>query len=481
MKQHETILKQHETKEPPAQINFTEINMIKNPIYWQWGLLIAFGIFFFFIAPYSKKREQFFAAVTDKGKQPGFWMLTGSLVISWIFAKSITNAANLGLSFGMVGGVAYAVYYLSFIVAGIIIYRLRTKGGFTSIHHFLQTRFGIYAVGIFSILIGFRLFNEVWSNTMVIGSYFGDPGTRSYYLAILVFTVLTLAYVIKGGLRSSLLTDAIQMVFFGVLLVLLLGIILPKNEAGVMDYVRSGTWKMDAGLNLVFAALLQVFSYPFHDPVLTDRGFISPPKTTLKSFMWAAVIGVVCMILFSFVGIYARFEGLEGQAPVAVGKTLGTGVMLAMNFIMITSAASTLDSSFTSFSKLMVIDLGKGLVHSLTKGRWMMILLAVGGTLPVFAGPEVLSATTVSGTMVMGLAPVFLLWHLKVPKISFYLSTGLGVLVGIIQVLDYFPEQLIWTTGKYADLLWANAWGLLACFMVYLAPVIFNYGKEKSN
>ena len=35
------------------------------------------------------------------------------------------------------------------------------------------------AVWLFSILIGIRLFNEVWSNTMVIGSYFGDYGSLS--------------------------------------------------------------------------------------------------------------------------------------------------------------------------------------------------------------------------------------------------------------------------------------------------------------
>lgn len=119
-------------------------------------------------------------------------MLTGSLTISWIFAKSITTAANLGLEFGLVGGVAYAGYYLSFAVAGIIICKLRSAGGFTSIHHFLTDRYGRNAVALFSVLTSFRLFNEVWSNTMVIGSYFGNLGAVVYYVAIIVFTRLTL-------------------------------------------------------------------------------------------------------------------------------------------------------------------------------------------------------------------------------------------------------------------------------------------------
>lgn len=444
-----------------------------DPITLQWGILVLFGILFFMIAPYSKTVEQFFAAKSEAGKQPGMFMLTSSLVISWIFAKSITNAANLGLAFGMVGGVAYAVYYFSFIVAGVIIYRLRVKGGFTSIHHFLETKFGRSAIILFSLLIGIRLFNEVWSNTMVIGSYFGAAGSSGYYAAILVVTLLTLAYSIKGGLRSSLLTDAIQMIFFGVLLLLLLGFILPHEGGQVSNFVRSGEWKMATGVNLLLAAFLQIFSYPFHDPVLTDRGFISAPKTTLKSFFIAAVLGFFCIAIFSFVGIFAQMQGLKGQAAVEVGKLLGTGAMLAMNFIMITSAASTLDSTFSSFSKLIVIDLGQKKFKTVTRGRLMMVLLVILGTIPVFANPEILSATTVSGTMVMGLAPIFLLWNIKAPKASFYLSIGLGLAVGLILAMGYFPKALTFSSGKYAGLLWANLWGVIGCFIVFYLPILF--------
>ncbi|MEM8525654.1 MAG: sodium:solute symporter [Bacteroidota bacterium] len=447
------------------------------PIHLQWGIIFLFGLAFFFLAPLSKTTAEFFAALSKKGTQPNVFMLTSSLVISWIFAKSITNAANLGLSFGFVGSIAYAAYYFSFVVAGIVIYQLRTKGNFTSIHHFLEERFGKAAIIVFSLLIGFRLFNEVWSNTMVIGSYFGEAGSTPHYSAILVFTALTLAYTLKGGLRSSLLTDAIQMVLFGVLLFLILGIIMPKGEQGISDYVALGEWKLGMGVNLLLVALLQSFSYPFHDSVLTDRGFISTPKTTLKSYLWAALIGGICIVLFSFVGIFAQFQGLEGQAAVEVSKILGVAAMLSINFIMITSAASTLDSAFSSFSKLMVMDLKIG-NQSVSNGRLMMAILTLLGTIPIFFNPEILSATTVSGTMVMGLAPVFLLWKWRAPKASFHLAVGFGILLGILIATDIFPEALVFSKGKYADLLAANLWGLLGCFLLYFLPLV-THEKDK--
>ena len=451
---------------------------MRDPIIWQWGILIVFGLIFFFIAPYARSVAGFFAASSTKGKRPGAFLLTTSLVISWIFAKSITNAANLGLEFGMVGGIAYAVYYLSFVIGGLIIYQLRTKGGFSSIHHFLESKFGQGAVILFSLLIGIRLFNEVWSNTMVIGSYFGDAGSSSYYMAIIVFTVLTLAYTMKGGLRSSLLTDAIQMVLFGVLLFILLSLIIPSRDEGIIEYVQSGSWTMATGLNLMFAAFIQIFSYPFHDPVLTDRGFISEPRTTLRSFLLASVIGFACIVIFSMVGIYGSFAGLEGQATVQVSKLLGVAAMLGMNFIMVTSAASTLDSALSSFAKLTVIDLGMTKTRSVKGGRFVMVILAVAGTLPIFANPEILSATTVSGTMVIGLAPIFIFWNLKVPKLSFHLPVVAGVVMGLILAFGYFPEALIFTSGRYADLLWVNIWGTLLVILLFFIPIMFQREVE---
>ncbi len=433
----------------------------------QWLLIIVSSLILFLISPYAKSRNQFFRA-TKRLKSPNTFVLTGSLIISWIFAKSITNAANLGLDFGIVGGIAYAGYYLSFAVAGILLYQLRTKGGFKSIHQFLTTKFGKGAMALFSILIAIRLFNEVWSNTIVIGSYFGEQGSSPYYWSIILFTLLTLAYAIKGGLSSSIFTDVIQMGLFSVLLAVILYNVFSVENFSTQNVISSGTWSFELGLNLFFAAIIQSFSYPFHDPVLTDRAFISSPKVTRRSFLLASILGAFCIILFSIIGVYAQTQGMQGQAAVEVGKAFGLVILLVINFIMITSAASTLDSTFSSFSKLLAIDLNLG--KDLTFGRASMVAIAILGTLPVFLEAEILSATTISGTMVIGLTPVFLFWNMKVPKISFYLSVVCGLVFGFILVFGIFPKSLIFTDGKYADLLWVNVWGILSCIILYIIP-----------
>jgi hypothetical protein len=154
---------------------------------------------------------------------------------------------------------------------------------------------------------------------------------------------------------------------------------------------------------------------------------------------------------------------------VAVSRSLGAGMMLMMNFIMVTSASACIDSAFASFSKLTVVDLGNPQKASVFRGRIAMVIVAVAGTLPVFLGPEILSATTISGTMVIGFAPVFLCWNVKVPPLAFYLSVGAGVLMGLLFTLGWLPANLILFPGKYGDLLSVNLLGTLLCFALFFA------------
>ncbi|MDX1446920.1 sodium:solute symporter family transporter [Lishizhenia sp.] len=441
--------------------------IVNNIEVWQWGLVIASSVALFFLSPWSKTSAQFFAA-QNLNKQPNWFMLTGSLVISWVFAKSIANASDLGNKFGAVGGLAYAAYYLSFIVAGIIIYYMRVKGNLKSIHVFLNERYGRGALQLFSLIIAFRLFNEIWSNTMVIGSYFGERGTTAYYSSILVFTALTLAYTLKGGLRSSIFSDLIQMGLFAVLLTVILSFLMKEESFQFSEIATSGSFSYDGGINLLFAALLQSLSYPFHDPVMTDRAFITQPKVMLWSFIAAGILGGICIFLFSFLGIFGKMQGMEPGSLADYGKIFGPVLLLLINFIMIVSAASTLDSSFASFSKLIAIDLGVG--TSVKVGRVTMVIVAVLGSIPIFFNPTVLSATTVSGTMVIGLTPIFLFWWLKAPSLSFYTSVLGGISIGILHAMDLFPNVLIFTEGPYASLLWANIFGVLFCVFLYFLP-----------
>jgi hypothetical protein len=57
---------------------------------------------------------------------------------------------------------------------------------------------------------------------------------------------------------------------------------------------------------------LQSFSYPFHDPVLTDRAFIASPKL-LEKLLWASYWEVY-VLCFSIIGLR---QGMTGDAALS--------------------------------------------------------------------------------------------------------------------------------------------------------------------
>lgn len=448
------------------------------PFYF-WGFLFVYGGAMYVVAPRAISMEAFFRGTDAQGRPVSEWWLTASIFISWIFAKSVTNAANLGDSFGIVGGLAYAAYWLSIPVAGLVIYWIRTREHAAGLVPFLVQKHGRLAGLAFSLAILVRLYNEIWSNTAVVGGYFGSPGESSYYLGALIFTAITVVYSAKGGLRSAIITDGIQTFIFVFFLGTVLFTIIPAK--GLATLVQTGSFGLAGGLDLLLVALLQVFSYPFHDPVLTDRGFLNEERSMLRSFIVAGVLGFVCILAFSLVGVYANLEGIEaaGNAPVAVGRSLGLATLFFMSIIMISSAGSTLDSTFASFSKNLTLDwpvasgarFGQPTVHM---GIVIMLALAVLGNLPMLAGTDILKATTVSGTMVMGLAPIFILSRLvHYSPWSFHLAFWPGILLGVALAAGLIPSAWAIGEGKYALLLGTNVYGLAICTLGYLAPLCF--------
>ena len=442
-----------------------------------WGFLLLYGGLMYAITPRAHTVTAFFRGTDDAGRPASGWALTCSIFISWIFAKSVTNAANLGAAYGVVGGLAYAAYWLSIPFAGWVIYRLRRRHAATGLVAFLTERYGKAAAAAFAVAILIRLYNEVWSNTAVVGAYYGKPGTGTFIAAALVFTAASLCYSVKGGLRSSIVTDVIQSVLFVGIMSVVLAFVLPQH--GAPQLLSVGRFTLDAGVDLLLVALLQVLSYPFHDPVLTDRGFITEEKTMLRAMVWSGVLGFVCIFMFSLVGVHAKLEGLPAgeNMPGEVARAFGALPYLLMTLVMILAAGSTLDSTFAAVAKSVGIELpallgrtaGK---RAVTTGMWTMIAFAAFGNVPMIAGTDILQATTISGTMVMGLAPVFLFAGLtRHSPWSFHLAFWPGVALGIALTVGAIPPSWAIGAGKYGLLLGTNFYGLIICSAGFLVPI----------
>jgi len=431
------------------------------------------------LSPKAQSEASFFKGLSATGEQPGLLTLTFSQVTTWIFARSLMNAAILGFYYGIWGTLAYAFYYFSFLTGGRIVDHLRFEHGFDSVQGFLGARFGSWGTGCYNFVIGVRLISEVFANLLVIGILFGAAGSNVYTLSILAFAGVTLFYSMLGGLRASLRTDLFQMILFlgtlGMLMVLVAG----SSSVGFNDLWFKSFDMTQPGPVLMVVALLQVWSYPMHDPVMMDRGFLADRETTRKSFFHACWISFLCILLFGCLGVLAGANAISGESMnAALMRLLGEVPMLIFSGCLVISAMSTLDSTLSSSAKLVASDMGV-LRMSLRNGRMVMACFMIVGLLLVFWGnKDLFSAVAVSGTASMYLAPVifFSLWGKRsdIPVWSYLFSFVLAVSGAAL----YFTESsghsvMLGDIHKYTKLLYICVVVLIGgCFSFWVGGLM---------
>ena len=378
-----------------------------------WTILI-FAVFVavtLAAAPRRATVDGFFGGVGTAGAAPGLWTLVLSQVTTWIFARSLMNAAILGYFYGIAGTLAYAGYYASFLTGGFIVARIRASGG-QSVQDHLSERFGKVGTGTYNVVIALRLLSEVFSNLLVVGLIFtallpetANAGT----VAILAVAALGLGYSAWGGLSAALRTDVAQMLLFLVVFGIALVALITSPEFSFSAVLTaSGSAGQTNGWILLVVAALQVFSYPAHDPVMMDRGFLADEETTRKSFLHAFWISTLAILAFGLFGIQASLVGAEYE-----GELLGTWstmfpgwVWSALLVSLLISALSTLDSAMASAARLTVEEL-RLVPRTLLGGRAaMVVFMAAGTALTLWGNATLFDAVAVSGTASMFLTPV---------------------------------------------------------------------------
>ena len=404
------------------------------------GVLVLVAIASVVLAPRSRTIGSFFSGEDGDGRAPGVFTLTFSQVTTWIFARSLLNAGILGYLFGIAGALAYTAYYGSFLTGAVIVDRLRSDHRADGVQEFLRRRFGGAGPACFNTVVSLRLLSEVFANLLVVGIVFESAGPWAADGAILAVAGVALAYSMTGGLQASLRTDVLQtgllLVIIAVPVVLMAG----HDAFAVGDLLASSPELRSPGWVLLVVAFLQIPSYPLHDPVMMDRSFLADRRTTRRSLVYA--FGLASTLIFGF-GLLGVFAGLHaGDAGAFLGgleQMLGPTTMFFVGLALVLSAASTMDSTFSSVSKLIVLDMDLG-QRRLRDGRIAMAGFAVGGLALVYLGTDDLfAAVAVSGTASLFLTPVIvfsILLDWAVARWSFVATFGVAMAGSVLYFLE---------------------------------------------
>jgi len=426
-------------------------------------------------APRRVGTEGFFAGRRHDAA-PGLWVLTLSQVTTWIFARSLMNVAILGYYYGMAGTLAYAAYYVSFLTGGLIVARLR-RAGAGSVQDWLGARFGAAGTGAYNLVVALRLLSEVFANLLVVGLIAGAVISGSAAWAIVIVALVGLAYSAWGGLSAALRTDVVQMIVFAVVFVIaFLYLVLSPGFSLAAVLGAPGTAGAWNGWVLLVVAALQVFSYPAHDPVMMDRGFLSDEATTRASFLHAFWISTLCIIAFGFFGIQAGLTGAPVEAELigTWGRMFPPWVFVLLMLSLLVSALSTLDSALASAARLVVEELHLA-PRTLSGGRIVMVVfMGLGALLTLWGNATLFDAVAVSGTASMFLTPVLvvgLLMGRVVALWSYLVAFGAAALGAVAYFGRAWPvvADILPAGHKYEQLLVIGVFVLGIGFAAVLA------------
>lgn len=275
------------------------------------------------------------------------------------------------------------------------------------------------------------------------------------------------------------------MLLFLLVLGLLVGMALTSGHLTLTALTFKAFEIDQPGPVLMLVALLQIWSYPMHDPVMMDRGFLADRATTRRSFLHAAWISVLCILLFGSLGVLAGANAVSGEAMTEVlHRLLGGLPMLLFNVALVISAMSTLDSTLSSSARLVAVSMASG-EASLFAGRSAMALFMLLGLLLVFVGnKDLFSAVAVSGTASMYLAPVvfFSLWGNRsdIPVWSYLGSFMLAVGGAVLYFLESSGyTQWLGEAHKYTKLLFISATLLgLGCLLFWVGSYLGGRDRE---
>ncbi|KAH8071159.1 hypothetical protein JL721_4591 [Aureococcus anophagefferens] len=251
----------------------------------QWHWLSLYFLILCGLTPITMDSKLFFrGGIADDATDTQSSALVGSSAfISWIFAKSITNASKKGGSYGICGGFGYAAWYLAFPSAAVACYQLRRKG-YKSLPGAIHAKYGTCAVLVFACCVLYRLYNEVWSNSRVIADFYGRE-TKNYKLG--------------GGTTETV--DASDPWPSS-----------PSSRSPVRDPVRraSNDDLRKFAKSYSHWGLFQWAASPrVLRPVLTDRCFLADPKTMARCFTVGGFAAAWFITLFSIIGVHGSMLG----------------------------------------------------------------------------------------------------------------------------------------------------------------------------
>ena len=333
------------------------------------ALLISICLFFAFFGIFYSKKFQDLNNYLTANRSVGLFSLTASLTASalgaWILFGPVSASTwgGVGSIIGYSLGTAFPMLFLIFLGKKI---RKEFPNGSTLVE-FLRKKFGKSLFKLILLMMIFYMFIFLCAEVTAISVLINYISGTSLWLIALIVLLTTLTYTLYGGLRASLFTDNIQMIFILILLIVSFfiikdftldqfsfGFIKVKNPHLISaSYIPGYT----AGFTFFIAvAATNLFHQGNWQRVYAAKNFATLKKSLIVSFFIIIPIvfymGFIGMVAFS-IDPYIRPDLGFFSLLLKENSILLSLIVLTLG---LTLTISTVDTLINAISSLIVVD-----------------------------------------------------------------------------------------------------------------------------
>ena len=370
-------------------------------------VIITCLIFTLFGILYSKKFQglnNYLTANRDIGLFSLTTSLTASALGAWILFGPVAASTwgGIGAIIGYSLGTAFPMIFLIFL--GKKIRQDFPKG--SSLVEFLRKKFGKSLFKLILLMTIFYMFiflcAEITAVSVLINYISGTP----LWLTALIVLLATLTYTLYGGLRASLFTDNIQMIFIIILLIISFFIIQSfVGEQFTFDFLRQKNPHLisasylpgyTAGFTFFIAvAATNLFHQGNWQRVYAAKDFLTLKKSLLISFL----IIVPIIFYMGFIGMVAFSINPGGRPDLGFFSLLLKQNTILLSFLVVilglALTISTIDTLVNAISSLIVVDGRavyklKGKTDYLKLSKYIIIILSLIAFLIASKGFDIL-------------------------------------------------------------------------------------------
>lgn len=338
---------------------------MENIFSYSTGILILFLLCFTIIGKtWSQNINEFLFANRSLS------VLIGGIAIGshWIWAIALFVGPTIAYNWGTIGLLWFIIpNALSLILIGYITSKIRDRypNGFSLTAYIKENfsnrisilyQFEFIVVATAAILLAFTAINKLW----------GFAGLNSIIdpiYASLIYGLITLGFTMKGGLRTSIFTGALQTIFWLVFSITT-GYYLFNIDLPVLTYGKNNLQTIfDIKFLTTFALayLITILIGSTSHGHLWQKSFSMPKENIIPSFIFGAIM--FSIILFSFLSLstYMFANNFPITSPdlasfTAITQLLGTTIFVMFGVIFISQSSTVIDSSITYMSSLITIE-----------------------------------------------------------------------------------------------------------------------------